>query len=184
VRRNTPWSAEAGAAFELNGYQMSDPTHSRIGDVPSSQPSADSSDKMASLKLTSSLHGGWKDSFVRGLTGVFDSLVTRPDFRRHYERNLAVRLHRPWHRVGDSMRLAMGKPVRITVRYPDGQFTTHVVEPNVSDDPYWIEIRQANEAVQDVDENLWADHVTFLVAGEQADRLAAYLGRKREVGSE
>ena len=151
---------------------MSDPTHSRIGDVPGSQPSADSSDKMASLTLTSSIHGEWKASFVRGLMSVFDSLVTRPDFRRHYERNLAVRLHRPWQRVGDSMRLALGKPVNIMVRHPDGQCTTHVVEPNVSDDPYWIEIRQANEAVQDADENLWADHVTFPVAGEQADSLA------------
>ena len=151
---------------------MSDPTHSRIGDVPGSQPSADSSDKMASLTLTSSIHGEWKASFVRGLMSVFDSLVTRPDFRRHYERNLAVRLHRPWQRVGDSMRLALGKPVNIMVRHADGQCTTHVVEPNVSDDPYWIEIRQANEAVQDADENLWADHVTFPVAGEQADSLA------------
>ena len=82
------------------------------------------------------------------------------------------------------MRLALGKPVRITVRYPDGQFTTRVVEPNVSDDQYWIEIHQANEAVDDADEHLLADNVTFLVAGEQAASLAAYLERKREVGSE
>ena len=82
------------------------------------------------------------------------------------------------------MRLALGKPVTITVRYPDGQSTSHVVEPNVSDDPYWIEVGQATEAVHDADENLRADHVTILVAGEQADNLVAYLGRKREVGSE
>ena len=163
---------------------MSDPAHSRVGDVPNSQPSSDPSDRMDSLKLTSSIHGEWKDSLVRGLMGVFDSLVTRPDFRRHYERNLGVRLHRPWHRVGDSMRLALGKPVSITVRYPDGQFTTRVVEPNMSDDQYWIEILQANEAIEDADEHLLADHVTFLVAGEQAASLAAYLERKRQVGSE
>lgn len=82
------------------------------------------------------------------------------------------------------MRLALGKPVRITVRYPDGQLTTRVVEPKVSDDQYWIEIRQANQAVQDADEDLREDHVTFLVAGEQANSLAAYLERNREVGSE
>ncbi len=163
---------------------MSDPAHSHVGDVPSAQPSFDSAVKTASLKLTSSIHSEWKDSFVRGLMGVFESLVTQPDFRRHYERNLAVRLHRPWSRVGDSMRLALGKPVRIAVRYPDEQFTSHVIEPNVSDDQYWIEVRQANEAIEDVDEHLPADHVTFLVAGEQAASLADYLERKRDVGSE
>ena len=163
---------------------MSDPAHSRVGDVPNSQPSSDPSYKMGSFKLTSSIQGEWRDSLVRGLMGVFDSLVARPDFRRCYERDLAVRLRRPWNRVGDSMRLALGKPVRITVRYPDGQFATRVVEPNVSDDQYWIEIRQANEAVDDADEHLLADNVTFLVAGEQAASLAAYLERKREVGSE
>ena len=101
MHRNTPWSAEAGATFELNGNQMSDPAHSRVGDAPNSQPSSDPSYKMDSLKLTSSIHGEWKDSLVRGLMGVFDSLVARPDFRRYYERDLAVRLHRPWSRGQD-----------------------------------------------------------------------------------
>ena len=82
------------------------------------------------------------------------------------------------------MRLALGRPVRVAVRYPDGQFTTRVVEPNVSDDQYWIDIHQANEAIEDVEEHLPAGHVTFLVAGEQAASLATYLERKRKVGSE
>lgn len=163
---------------------MSDPKHLRAGDVPSARSSSDASVKMASTKLTSSIHRDWKDSFVRGLMGVFDSLVTQPDFRRHYERDIAVRLHRSWHRVGDSMRLALGKPVTITVRYPDGQLTSHIVEPNVSDDRYRVEVNQANEAIGDADEKLRADHVAFLVAGEQADSLAACLGRNRIVGSE
>ena len=57
---------------------MSGPAHSRVGDVPSYQPSSDPSYKVGSLKLASSIHGEWKDSLVRGLMDVFDSLVTRP----------------------------------------------------------------------------------------------------------
>ena len=81
----------------------------QIGAVVGSQPF----DKMVSLALKPSIHSEWKDSFVRGLMGIFDSLVAQPDFRRHYERNLAVRLHRPWHRVGDSLTPGSAMPMPV-----------------------------------------------------------------------
>ena len=96
-------------------------TRSRLGDAPSSRSLSGSSDSAS--RLVSSVHGGLKDAFVRGLKDIFQSFVTQPDFRRHYERDIALRLYRPWHRVGNSMRLALGKPIRLTVTL--SRWTTH-----------------------------------------------------------
>ena len=157
---------------------MSATTRSRLGDAPTSQPSSGSPDKVRSFNLKSSIHGELRDSFVQGLKSMFESFVTQPDFRQHYERNLALRPYRPWHRVGNSMRLALGKPITLTVMYPDGQRRTHIVEPKISDDAFRSTMCHAQEAAEDSDEFVAPDHTTVFLTRKQSDDLADYVRRK------
>ena len=55
-----------------------------------------------------------------GLKSIFESLVTRPDFSRYYERDPHRRQLASWARVGRSMQHALGKPVTFSIMSPMG----------------------------------------------------------------
>jgi hypothetical protein len=121
---------------------------------------------------------------MRGLRDIFGRFADQPDFRGFYERDIARRLYSPWARVGNSLRLALGKPITLVVTHPDGTRTVRVIDPVSSNEEYLAAVRQAEETVQGSDEDILADQVVITATGEQADRLVAWISRETRNVSE
>ena len=88
-----------------------------------------------------------KVSFMQGLESIVKAFFDKPDFHKYYEHDLDRRVWHAWARVGRSMWLALGEPMKFSVIAPDGRETTHTVVPDVSK-VYLREIAQAKEEIK------------------------------------
>ena len=122
--------------------------------------------------------------FIRGLRDVFGRFADQPDFGALYESDIDRRLYAPWTRVGDAMRLALGRPVTLVVTHPDGTRADHVVGPAPSSEGYLAALRQAEETTPGLDEDLPAGQVTITIDREEAAHLLALCGGDTEDVSE
>ena len=93
-------------------------------------------------------------------------------------------MYSPWARVGDSLRLALGKPITLVVTHHDGTRTARVIDPDSSNEDYLAAVRQAEETIRGSDEDILADQAVITATGEQADRLIAWIGRETRNVSE
>ena len=134
--------------------------------------------------LDSSVRDSSANPFIRGLRDIFGRFADRPDFSALYESDLNRRLYKPWARVGDAMRLALGQPVTLVVTHPDGTRTARIVGPAPSSEGYLAALRQAEETMPGRDEDLPAGQVVITTTREEAARLLALFERDTEDVSE
>ena len=155
---------------------MSTTTHSGLRDMAAPQPPSGPRPDSNSKTPEPPVHDSPLDSFMYGLKSIFESLVTRPDFSRYYERDPHRRQLASWARVGHSMQHALGKPVTFSIMSPDGRRMTHVVAPDTSDEQYQAALRRAREAAPDLEAGTSSDHVVIHLTGKQAADLMAQAG--------
>ena len=134
--------------------------------------------------LDSPVHDSPGNPLIQGLRDIFGAFASRPDFSGFCEPDLDRRLYKPWARVGDAMRLALGQPVTLVVTRPDGTRTAHVVGPAPSSEGYWAALHQAEEMMPELDEDLPAGQVVITTTREEAARLLALFERNTEDVSE
>ena len=127
--------------------------------------------------LAPSVHDGPTNPIIRGLRDIFGRFADRPDFSALYESDLDRRLYRPWARVGDAMRLALGQPITLVVTHPDGTRTVNVIDPDPSSEEYLAAVRRAEETLQEPDEDFLAGEVVITATREDAARLVALVER-------
>ena len=134
--------------------------------------------------LDSPVHDSPGNPLIQGLRDIFGAFASRPDFSGFCEPDLDRRLYKPWARVGDAMRLALGQPVTLVVTRPDGTRTAHVVGPAPSSEGYLAALHQAEEMMPGLDEDLPAGQVVITTTREEAARLLALFERNTEDVSE
>ena len=127
--------------------------------------------------LAPSVHDSPTNPFIRGLRDIFGRFADRPDFSALYESDLDRRLYRPWARVGDAMRLALGRPVTLVVTHLDGTRTADVIGPDPSSEEYLAAVRRAEETLPEPDEDFLAGEVVITATREEAARLVALVER-------
>ena len=127
--------------------------------------------------MDSSVDDSLTNPLIRGLRDIFGRFTGRPDFSVFYESDIDRRLHKPWARVGDSMRLALGRQAKLIVTHPDGTRTADVLGPDPSSEEYLAAVRQAEGKMERTDEDFLAGHVVITATREEASRLAALIDR-------
>ena len=127
--------------------------------------------------MDSSVDDSLTNPLIRGLRDIFGRFTGRPDFSVFYESDIDRRLHKPWARVGDSMRLALGQPITLILAHPDGTRTADVLGPDPSSEKHLAAVRQAEGKMEGPDEDFLAGHVVITATREEASRLAALIDR-------
>ena len=127
--------------------------------------------------MDSSVDDSLTNPLIRGLRDIFGRFTGRPDFSVFYESDIDRRLHKPWARVGDSMRLALGRPVTLILTHPDGTRTADVLGPAPSNEEYLAAVRQAEGKMEGPDADFLGSHVVITASREEANRLAALIDR-------
>ena len=134
--------------------------------------------------LDSSVRDSSANPLIRGLRDIFGRFTYQPDFSALCESDIDRRLYEPWARVGDAMRLALGQPVTLVATHPDGTRADHVVDPAPSSEGHLAALRQAEETVPGLDEDLPAGQVVVTITREEAAHLLALCERDGEDVSE
>ena len=156
---------------------MPAPQRSPLGSLRSLWQAPSASSAARAKRIDSTVDDSLSNPLIRGLRDIFGHFAGRPDFSVFYESDIDRRLYKPWARVGDSMRLALGQPVKLIITNPDGTRTAHVIGPDPSSEEYLAAVRQAEQAVQGPDEDFLAGHVVITTTREEASRLTNSIGR-------
>lgn len=156
---------------------MPAPQRSHPGSLRSLWQTPSASPTARTEGMGSSVDDSLTNPLIRGLRDIFGRFAGRPDFSVFYESDIDRRLHKPWARVGDSMRLALGRQVRLVITHPDGARTVHVLGPGPSGEKHLAAVRQAEGKMEGPDADFLAGHVVITASREEASRLAALIDR-------
>ena len=156
---------------------MPAPQRSHLGSLRSLWQTPSASSAAPAKRMDSSVDDSLTNPLIRGLRDIFGHFASRPDYKAFYESDIDRRLYKPWARVGDSMRLALGQPVTFIITHPDGTRTAHVIGPDPSSEEYLAAVRQAEEAMQGSDQDFPAGQVVITTSREDASRLVDLIDR-------
>lgn len=121
----------------------------------------------------SSSLGNLTSSALRGLAEILESFFAAPDFHGLYEHDPRKRVIHAWARVGDSMQLALGRPVTLKMTYPDGRRTRRVVGPESANPEHRAALDKVRQTMESPDRDDADQMIVVSLTRQQAEGLMA-----------